>query len=423
MNIYLKLRIIIHFPIVKMNVRSDMKKKIVLAYSGGLDTTYAIGYLSKTYDCAVVALLIDLGEEKNLAVLEERALKAGAERCYIIDGQAALAEDYLSIAIKANALYEGAYPLISALSRALISKYLVDIAHKEEAFAVAHGCTAKGNDQVRFDFAIKVHDPNIKVIAPLREHPVSRPDAIAYIEDKKIDMPVNKQKPYSIDMNIWGRSCECGALEDPWHEPPADAFELTTAPEDAPNEPEYIELEFANGLPVVLDGAALELRDIIVKLNEIAGKHGVGRIDHLENRIVGIKSRELYEAPAAITIIEAHRQLETLCLLKDVAHYKQVMDLEMASLIYEGQWYSPLFDAMEAFINTTQSHVEGTVRIKLYKGKATVVGTKSDVALYNQELSTYDNRDVFDHSAAEGFLKLSGLPLEVYANVHKSSRK
>lgn len=392
-------------------------KKIILAYSGGLDTTYAIDYLKNTYHCEVIALLIDLGEEKNLKALETRALQAGALKCEIINGQEDLANEYLSVAIRANAVYEGVYPLVSGLSRPLIAKYLVEVAHREEAFAVAHGCTAKGNDQVRFDLSIRALDPLIKVIAPLRENPVNRNEAISYVEEKGIDIPVTNKSPYSIDMNIWGRSCECGVLEDPWIEPPADAFQLTSAPEDAPNTPEYIELEFKQGLPTTLNGSTMSLKDIILELNKIAGTHGIGRIDHLENRIVGIKSRELYETPGATTIIEAHRALETLCLTKDVSHYKMAVDLKIAHMIYEGVWFSQLFDALQSFIEKTQANVEGCVRIKLYKGNATVVGRKSKFSLYIFELSTYCPEDTFDHTSAEGFIKLLGLPLEVYANI------
>lgn len=397
-----------------------MKKKLLLAYSGGLDTTYAIGYLSKQYDCDVIALLIDLGEEKNIAALEKRALQAGASSCVVIDGQDVFAKEYLSIAIQTNALYEGVYPLISALSRALISKYLVEVAHKENAFAVAHGCTAKGNDQLRFDLSIRALDASLKIIAPLREYPVSRPDAIAYMKEKNISIPITKEHPYSIDMNIWGRSCECGVLEDPWIEPPADAFALTTAPEDAPNTPQYIEITFQKGIPIALDGNHMSLRDIVVLLNEIAGKHGIGRIDHLENRVIGIKSRELYEAPGALTIMNAHKSLEGLCLTKDLYHFKMGVEMKIATMIYEGMWFSQLFQSLKAFITESQKHIDGQVRLKLYKGQAVVVGKTSPVSLYNHDLSTYNPEDTFDHSAAEGFSKLWGLPLEIYSKVYNT---
>lgn len=396
-----------------------MSKKIILAYSGGLDTTYAIHYLAQTYESEVIALLIDIGEEKQLDVLERRAIQAGATHCHIIDGKEDLANDYLSIALQANGLYEGAYPLISALSRPLITRYLVDVAHKEKAFAVAHGCTAKGNDQIRFDLGIRALDPRITVIAPLREHPVNRTDAINYMETNSIDIPITKKNPYSIDMNIWGRSCECGILEDPWEEPPADAYMLTASLEDTPQEIEYIKISFEKGIPCALNGAPMKYVDIISALNRIAGTHGVGRIDHLENRVVGIKSREIYESPAGITLITAHKALETMCLTKGLFQYKASVDKKIAELIYDGMWYSQIFEALCVFLSHTQEYITGDVRMKLFKGNAIVVGMQSDYSLYDIDLSTYNPEDTFDHEAAAGFVKLYGLPLEIYAHKRK----
>ncbi len=394
------------------------RKKIILAYSGGLDTTLAIPYLKEKYHFDVIAVAIDLGEEKNLTELYDRAMKSGAEECHIVDAQQTFAEEYLACALRSNALYEQTYPLVSALSRPLIAKLLVERAEAEGAVAISHGCTAKGNDQVRFDISIHALNPHIEIIAPLREKPTSREEALAQLEKNNISIPLTNKSPYSIDKNLWGRSCECGILEDPWQEPPSDAYELTVSPQDAPDTPEEIIIQFQSGLPVALNGKALTLQEIIAELNIIAGRHGVGRIDHIENRVVGIKSREIYEAPAAITLIRAHQSLEALCLTRDLAQYKMIVEQKIASMIYEGLWFSPLFKALQAFIYESQKRLDGELRLKLYRGNAVVTGRKSAYSLYNAGLATYGKNDNFDHGAAEGFINILKLPLQQYAEIH-----
>lgn len=395
------------------------KNKIVLAYSGGLDTSVAIKWLQDKYNYSVIAVTADLGEGKDLAAIKEKALTIGAEKVYVLDLQQEFANDYLAKALQSNALYEGVYPLISALSRPLIAKTLVEIAKQENAVAVAHGCTGKGNDQVRFDVSIKTLNPNLQIVAPARESPMSREDAIHYAAANNIPLPINLTSPYSIDLNLWGRSCECGVLEDPWLEPPVGAYEWTTPIAETPDEPAIIEITFIQGLPKTINGKTLPFHVLIASLNNIAGQHGVGRIDHVENRLVGIKSREVYEAPAAITLIKAHKALESLCLTRDVAHYKTLIEQKFENLVYDGLWYSPLFEAINAFISNTQSTVNGTVKIKLHKGHATVIGRKSENSLYQYNLATYNAADQFDHKASEGFIKIWGLPLEINSLVNK----
>jgi len=395
------------------------KQKIVLAYSGGLDTSVAIKWLQEKYDYDVIALVADVGEGKDLDFIKQKALSVGAIECHVIDAKAQFADEFVLPALKANALYEGVYPLISALSRPLIAKLLVDVAEKEGAVAVAHGCTGKGNDQVRFDVSVMALNPNLKIVAPVRENPLSRQEAIAYAEQNNIPVPISLENPFSIDQNLWGRSCECGVLEDPWVEPPEAAHEWTTPLADTPDVPDEITLEFAQGVPVSLNNNKMPLYELIMALNNSAGAHGVGRIDHIENRLVGIKSREIYEAPAAITLIKAHQALETLTLTRAMSQFKQLLEQKLAQLIYEGMWYSPLHNAINAFMDETQKTVSGVVRIKLFKGHATVVGRQSPQSLYNLQLATYNPDDEFDHQAAEGFIKLWGLPLEVYTKVNK----
>lgn len=397
--------------------------KIILAYSGGLDTSVAIKWLQQQYNYDVVAVAIDVGEGKDLDFVQQKALKIGAVASHVIDAKADFADNYVLPALYANALYEGVYPLVSALSRPLISKHLVDIAQKEGAVAVAHGCTGKGNDQVRFDVSVNTLNPALKMVAPVRENPMGREEAIAYAAENDIPLPINLDNPFSIDQNLWGRSCECGVLEDPWAEPPEAAYDLTHSIDNAPDQPEEVHIEFVQGKPVALNGTQLPLADLILQLNSIAGKHGVGRIDHIENRLVGIKSREVYEAPAAMTLIKAHQALEAITLTRDVAHFKPLLEQKMANIIYEGYWFSPLMLALQAFIKETQKTVTGVVRVKFYKGHATVVGRKSPQSLYNLELATYKPDDQFDHAAAEGFIKLWGLPLEVNALVNGAAKK
>jgi argininosuccinate synthase len=330
-----------------------------------------------------------------------------------------LAKDYILPALKANCLYEGKYPLSSALSRPLISKLLVDIAEKEGATAVAHGCTGKGNDQVRFEVSIQALNPNLKVVAPVREWGMTRDEEIEYAEKNGIPIPVDLDNPFSIDANIWGRACEAGVLEDPWAEAPEAAFDWTNPIEQTPDAAEYIEIEFEQGVPVALNGEKLPLVQLIETLNEIGGKHGIGRIDHIENRLVGIKSREVYENPAALILINAHKELEFLTLTREVTQFKTQVEQQMAKIIYEGLWYSPIKPALDAFIDETQKVVSGTIRMKLFKGNHTVVGRKSIHSLYNEELATYSKGDAFDHQAAEGFIKIWGLPTKVYSEVNQ----
>jgi argininosuccinate synthase len=395
------------------------KEKIVLAYSGGLDTSVSVKWIQEKYGYDVIALGLDVGEGKDLEAIKNKALNVGAIKAYMIDAKEMLAKEYLLPALKANCLYEGKYPLSSALSRPLISKLLVDIAEKEGAAAVAHGCTGKGNDQVRFEVSIQALNPDLKVVAPVREWGMTRDEEIEYAEKNGIPVPANLENPYSIDANIWGRACEAGVLENPWNEAPEGAFDWTTPVELTPDAPEYIEIEFEQGVPVALNGEKLPLVQLIETLNLLGGKHGVGRIDHIENRLVGIKSREVYENPAALILINAHKELEFLTLPREVTQFKTQVEQQMTKLIYEGLWYSPLRSALAAFVEDTQTTVSGTIRVKLFKGSHTVVARKSDYSLYNEELATYSKGDAFDHMAAEGFIKIFGLPTKVYSEVNK----
>ncbi|WP_042221208.1 argininosuccinate synthase [Oceanobacillus manasiensis] len=394
------------------------KEKIVLAYSGGLDTSVAVKWLQDKYNYDVIAVALDVGEGKDLDFVKEKALKVGAIKSYVIDAKELFANQFVLPALKSNLLYEGKYPLISALSRPLIAKVLVNIAEKEGAVAVAHGCTGKGNDQVRFDVAFTALNPDLKIVAPVREWAMSREEEMKYAKENGIPVPVDVDNPFSIDQNLWGRSNECGVLEDPWAEAPEEAYDLTVNPVNAPNDPETIQITFKEGTPVSLDGEALSLDKLILKLNEIAGKHGVGRIDHVENRLVGIKSREIYEAPAALTLIAAHQELEALTLPREVAQFKPIIEQKLAQTVYDGLWYSPLTNALTAFIEETQAHVSGTVKVKLYKGHAQVVGRESAQSLYDLDLATYNADDAFDHDAALGFIKLWGLPTKVHSTVN-----
>lgn len=399
------------------------KGKIVLAYSGGLDTSVCIKWLQDKYDYEVIALSINVGEGKDLDTIKQKALKVGAVKSYVVEGEDLLAQGYLAPALKSNALYEGVYPLHSALSRPLIAKLLVDVAHKEGAVAVAHGCTGKGNDQVRFEVSIQALDPTLNVVVPVREWGMTRDEEIKYAENNGIPIPIDLDNPYSIDANIWGRACEAGVLENPWNEAPEGAFDWTNPIEKTPDTPEYIEIDFEKGLPVALNGEKMSFTDLIKKLNKIGGLHGVGRIDHVENRLVGIKSREVYENPAALILINAHQALETITLTKEVSKFKPLIDKEMAQVIYDGLWYSPIKDALMAFVDQTQEVVNGKVRIKLFKGNHVVVGRASDNSLYNEKLATYTKGDAFDHTAAVGFIKLFGLPTKVNAEVQKQVKE
>lgn len=394
------------------------KEKIVLAYSGGLDTSVAIKWLlEEGYD--VIACCLDVGERKNLDFIKEKALTMGASASYTIDAKEEFANDFALIALQAHAYYEGKYPLISALSRPLIAKKLVEVAEKEGATAIAHGCTGKGNDQVRFEVAIHSLAPSMKVIAPVREWKWSREEEIAYAQKHEIPVPIDLDNPFSIDQNLWGRSNECGILENPWIAPPEVAYELTNSLETTPDTPDTIEIEFLAGVPVALNGVPLSLSELIIQLNTLAGKHGVGRIDHIENRLVGIKSREVYEAPGAVTLITAHKELEDLTFVRDIAHFKPLIEQKITEMIYNGLWFNPLTEALVAFLKTTQQYVNGTVRVKLFKGHAIVEGRKSPNSLYDEELATYTSADTFDQEAAVGFIKLWGLPTQVSAEVLK----
>jgi argininosuccinate synthase len=390
--------------------------KVVLAYSGGVDTTVCIPYLMQEWGVKeVITLAADLGQGDELEPIRQKALDAGVTESLVADLTAEFICDYAFPAIQANALYENRYPLSTALARPLIAKALVEAADRYGADAVAHGCTGKGNDQVRFDVAIAALNPELKVLAPAREWGMGREQTIAYGEGHGLSFPVKKSSPYSIDRNLLGRSVEAGPLEDPMNEPLEEVFLMTQAIEHTPDQPEYVEIGFSQGLPTHLNGQALAPVALITELNAIAGRHGVGRIDMIENRLVGIKSREIYEAPALLVLIDAHRDLESLTLTGDVTHYKRNIEETYSRLVYNGLWYSPLKLALDAFIQQTQERVTGTVRVKLFKGNARVVGRRSDLALYSETLSTYSDDDQFDHRAAEGFIYVWGLPTRVWA--------
>ena len=392
------------------------KEKVILAYSGGLDTSVAITWLMKDYD--VVAVCMDVGEGKDLDFIHDKALKVGAVESYVLDVKDEFAEEYVLPALQAHAYYEQKYPLVSALSRPVISKKLVEIAHKTGATTIAHGCTGKGNDQVRFEVAIAALDPELKVIAPVREWKWSREEEIEYAKANGVPVPADLDNPYSVDQNLWGRANECGVLENPWNQAPEDAFGITNSPEEAPDTPEFIDIEFKEGKPVALNGKEMKLADLIQEVNAIAGKHGVGRIDHVENRLVGIKSREIYECPGAITLLTAHKEIEDITLVREVSHFKPILENELSNLIYNALWFSPATEAIIAYIKETQKVVNGTAKVKLYKGHAQVVARKSPNSLYDENLATYTSADSFDQDAAVGFIKLWGLPTQVNSQVN-----
>lgn len=396
--------------------------KVVLAYSGGVDTSVCIPYLKEEWGVKeVITLAADLGQGDELDPIREKALKSGAVESLVANAQESFVKDYAFPAIQANCLYENRYPLSTALARPLIAKLLVEAAEKYGADAVAHGCTGKGNDQVRFDVSIAALNPNLKVLAPAREWGMSREETIAYGEKFGIPAPVKKSSPYSIDRNLLGRSIEAGVLEDPWNEPLEEIYAMTKAIADTPNEPEYIEIGFEQGIPISINGQILNPIALIEQLNQLVGNHGIGRIDMVENRLVGIKSREIYEAPALLVLIAAHRDLESLTLTADVSHYKRGVEETYSQLVYNGLWYSPLKAAVDAFIQKTQERVSGTVRLKLFKGNAIVVGRKSDNSLYSPDLATYSAEDKFDHKAAEGFIYVWGLPTRVWSQKMRES--
>jgi argininosuccinate synthase len=399
-----------------------MRDKIILAYSGGLDTSVSIKWIQEKYDVDVITMTMDVGQGANFKKIEEKAKIIGAIKHYSIDAKEEFVKKYIFRAIKANALYEEKYPMSAALSRPLIASKLVEIAQKEDAIGVAHGCTGKGNDQVRFDVTIKSLAPNLRIIAPIREWDLSRDNEVKYAKEKGIPLAFEKNKVYSIDQNLWGRSIESGPLEDPSHEPPEDVFAWTTSPEKALNTPEYLTLSFRGGIPYAVNDEPLEAVTLIEKVNKIAGRHGIGRIDHMEDRLVGIKSREVYECPAATVILEAHKDLEKTVLTKHEISSKKLIDDQWTFLVYSGLWMEPLKDALEAFINKTQERVFGKVKMKLYKGSLRIVGRSSPMSLYNLKLATYDSFTTFDQTWAPGFIELWGLPTKA-ANMLKTKKE
>jgi argininosuccinate synthase len=393
-------------------------KKVVLAYSGGLDTSCAVKWLGETHGLDVICFCAFIGEVKEKAPLVRRAQAAGAVKTFIVDLKAEFARDYIMPALWAHARYEGKYPLATALGRPLIAKHLVDVAQKEGAEFVAHGCTGKGNDQVRLEVGVRTLDPDLKIIAPLRDWEFkTREEEIEYAKKSGIPIDVTKKSPYSIDKNIWGIAIEAGILEDPMVEPPEDAYVMTCAPSKTPKKPRYIEIVFEKGVPVKLNGKRMPLVDLIEHLNVIAGRYGVGRFDMIENRLVGIKSREVYEAPAADVLLKAHEELEGFVMDREFLHYKRLLSEKYAELVYFGLWFSPLKRSLDAFFASNQARVTGKVRFKLDRGHAVCVGRESNYALYQEKLATYSKGDIFDRKAAVGFMKLWGLPYEgMYKN-------
>ncbi|HCE13434.1 argininosuccinate synthase [Enterococcus sp. 8G7_MSG3316] len=398
-----------------------MKEKVILAYSGGLDTSVSIKWLTdQGYD--VVACCLDIGEGRDTESIKNKALEVGAIESYAIDAREEFAQDYALIALQGNTFYENSYPLVSALSRPLIAKKLVELALATGATTVAHGCTGKGNDQVRFEVAISALAPHLKVIAPVREWKWSREEEIAYAAEKGVPIPADLDNPYSIDQNLWGRACECGVLEDPWATPPKGAYAITQELEDTPDVPTIVEITFDQGVPTAIDGETLNLAELILKLNRMAGEHGIGRIDHIENRLVGIKSREVYECPGAITLMTAHKELEDLVFVRELAHFKPIIEQQLAQIIYDGLWFNPITDALIAFLKSTQVYVNGIVRLKLFKGNVICEGRKSENSLYDENLATYTSADTFDQHAAIGFIKLWGLPSKVHAEIQAQQK-
>jgi argininosuccinate synthase len=399
------------------------KDRVVLAYSGGLDTSVCVKWLQVEKNLDVIAICGNVGQdEQDLKAIKDKAIAVGAIASDAVDLREEYADNYLTRALAANALYENEYPLLSALSRPLLAKKMVDVAHEYGAKYIAHGCTGKGNDQVRFENSIKALDPSITILAPVREWNLkSREDEMEYAQANGVPVGVTKASPYSIDDNLWGRAIECGVLEDLWNEPTPDVWQTTVDPEKAPDKPTYVEVEFEKGVPVALDGKKMSFLDIIIKLNEISGANGYGRLDMVENRVVGVKSRECYEVPAALSLIKAHKALETVTLDRETMHYKLNAEHKWAECVYYGQWYSPLKSALDAFMADTQKFVTGTIRLKYYKGSCTVVGRKSPYSLYDFGLATYGAEDTFDRTTAEGFIYINGLQNETWAKVQGPS--
>lgn len=393
------------------------RERVILAYSGGLDTSVMVPWIGDKYNMDVVAFTVDLGQGEDIEKIRQKALRTGAVDAIAVDARNLFVDCFVWPSLMAGAIYEGKYPLATALGRPLIAKLMVDAARQSGARAVAHGCTGKGNDQVRFDVTFQTLAPDLKIIAPVREWKMSRPESLAYAAKHNIPVEAKVESPFSLDLNLWGRSCEAGVLEDPWDEPPPEAFGWTVDPIKAPNEPAMVTIDFEHGIPVGLDGEKVDGVPLIDRLNKLAGAHGVGRIDHVENRLVGIKSRELYEAPAGVVLHEAHRELESLCLSKQALRFKTLISQEYADLIYNGLWFSAFHQDLAQFVVSNQRFVSGQVRVKLFKGKATVVGRKSDFSLYSKKLATYETGDLFDHDAAKGFIRLWGLGQQTQAQL------
>lgn len=399
---------------------TEKKGKVVLAYSGGLDTSVAIPWLKeKGYD--VITMTADVGQQADdMDAINRKAIKTGAIVAHMLDLRREMIENYIWPGLKANALYEGIYPLNSAYSRPLIAAALIHVAQMEGAVAIAHGCTGKGQDQVRIEVCANALDPSIHVLAPVRDWEMkTREQEMEYAAKHGVPVPTTVKSPYSLDDNIWGRACECGVLEDPWNTPPDGAYGLTVDPQSAPDAPTHIEIEFKAGIPVAVDGKKMDCIELIDHLNHVAGQNGVGRIDMVENRLVGFKSREVYECPGAVTLITAHKALETLTLTKDVMRTKAGLEKRFSELLYEGCWFSPLMEAIQAFVDKTQEVVSGVVRLRLYKGSAVVEGMKSPEAIYRHDLATYSEGDTFDQSASAGFIKVWGLPIKTWNQAHK----
>ena len=386
-----------------------MPDKVVLAYSGGLDTSVAIKWLKEKYDLDVIALTIDVGNERDFSAIKQKALKVGAVKALVTDAKESFVNNFVFPALQADAVYEGQYSLATALARPLMAKLLVDVAVGERASAVAHGCTGKGNDQVRFEVSINALSPQLRVVAPAREWGMTREETIDYAKRYDIPIPITAASPYSIDENLWGKSIECGVLEDPWVEPPEDAYTWTKSAAETPDKPGYVEIGWEKGIPVTIDGQRMDGISLIQRLNELAGSHGVGRIDHVENRLVGIKSREIYEAPAATVLLQAHQALQAMTLSKEQLRFKQKVAVEYADLIYNGLWFTSLRQDLAACVESSQRFVTGTVRLKLFKGSCSIVGRKSPFSLYNFGLATYDKGDKFDQRASPGFIHIWGL--------------
>ncbi len=392
-----------------------MPDKVVLAYSGGLDTSVAIKWIKGKYNLEVIALTIDIGNVPDLEAIRQKALGLGAIKALVIDAKESFINSFVFPALQADAVYEEQYPLATALGRPLIAQLMVDVAKNEGATAVAHGCTGKGNDQVRLDVSVAALAPELKIIAPAREWNMTREQTITYAQQHNIPVPITKASPYSIDENLWGRAIECGVLEDPWNEPPENVFAWTKSPEETPKQPCYVDIGFEKGIPVSLDGEKLDGVMLVQKIHNLAGEYGVGRIDHIENRLVGIKSREVYEAPAATVLLKAHQALEGLVMTKEQLRFKTKVAGEYADLIYNGLWFSGLHQDLAAYVESSQRYVTGTIKVKLHQGNCQIAGRKSPYSLYNYSLATYDKGDVFDQSASPGFIHIWGLPMRTQA--------